>query len=112
MMYQDLKAHLEAISILLKDIETTDCRTEALHSYATIMTLCNDLRRSAMEYNGLHNINCVITEIEGHAAAMGELTPSWTLPMSQHLDHARNALHKLTFPTCFNQTQTNDEQPQ
>jgi hypothetical protein len=112
MMYQDVKAHLDAVSVLLKDIETTDCRTEALHSYATIMILCKDLRRSAQEYRATNNITGVINEVEGHAAAMVGLTPSWALPMSQHLGHAHNALHKLTFPTCFNQSQTNEEQTQ
>jgi hypothetical protein len=103
MMYQDVKAHLEAISVLLKVLEEANSQVEALHTYGTIMVICKDLRNSAEEYNGTHNIKQVIEEIEGHAAAMADLIPTWTLPMTQHLGLAHNALRKLSMPTCFNQ---------
>jgi len=103
MMYQDIKAHLEALTILLKDMEAAESQVDALHTYGTVMVICKDLRMSAEEYNGTHNIKQVIEEVEGHAAAMADLIPTWTLPMSQHLGHAYNALRKLSMPTCFNQ---------
>jgi len=61
------------------------------------------IRRSAEEYNGTHNIKQVIEEVEGHAAAMADLIPTWSMPMTQHLGLAHNALRKLSMPTCFNQ---------
>jgi len=102
-MYQDVKAHLAAISVLLKDIEAADSQTEALRSYAAVMAVCKDLRRATQGYKATNNIRGVITEIEGHMAAMVGLMPTWSLPMSQHLGHAHNAVHKLTLPTCFGQ---------
>ena len=102
-MYQDIKAHLLAISVLLKDLDAAESQIEALRTYGTIMVICKDLRNYAEEYNGTHNIKQVIEEIEGHAAAVADLIPTWSLPMTQHLGLSHNALRKLSMPTCFNQ---------
>ena len=63
-----------------------------------------DLRRSAEEYNGTHNITMIISELENPMAAVAELFPTWDLPKDQHLVGAHAVISKLTMGTCFGQS--------
>ena len=106
MKERDVNATLSSLTLLV-DSTKGAAPLDLLHSYASVMALCADMRKAATEYNGTWNITMVIGELENHMAALAGIFPTWDLPSDQHRGNARAAIMKLAMPTCFGVQSTN-----
>jgi hypothetical protein len=100
MIERDIQAILNSLTLLV-DSTKGAAPLALLHSYASVMVLCADLRKAVSEYNGASNITMVIGEVENHMAGLAGIFPSWDLPPDQHRVGVRAAIMKLAMLTCF-----------